>query len=326
MKVIKSAYPGYCKGVQSALSKARDELSKARKAAAAKAAKENPGGLPDAVAVFTNGSLIHNRPTVDALQKEGIISVSSPEEAKRKLRSLQRARNKALKATGLHVDAKSKTKSSIGASTLIISAHGAPQAVKKSFEDAGFKLVDATCPVIKKTIRAVENASGPVVVIGNPLHSEVKVLKDAAKGKVTVIETMAQARDITKNPEFDGASIAVQSTFGTKEFDEIRVVFERKSRSYRFMNDICEVCIKRRAETVKIAQEVSAVAVMGSPESANAKALAELAGDYAANVFLLEGPKDIPELAAMFDPIGLVSSTSSSKEAFEKTAAALEDL
>jgi Penicillin tolerance protein len=79
--------------------------------------------------VFTYGKIIHNETVTDELEARGIHAVES-------------------------------TDSLEAGDTLVIRAHGAPPEVFAACEKKGVRVIDATCPFVKRIHRIVERAAG----------------------------------------------------------------------------------------------------------------------------------------------------------------------
>ena len=81
--------------------------------------------------IYTFGPIIHNEQVVADLEKNGVLVVNSVEE----LDSLK------------------------AGTTIIVRSHGVGKAVYEDMEKRGLKIVDATCPFVKKIHRIVARES-----------------------------------------------------------------------------------------------------------------------------------------------------------------------
>ncbi len=96
--------------------------------------------------VRTLGPIIHNRHAVAHFEQMGVKVIDSPQEAE-------------------------------PGSTVIIRSHGVSQAVYQQLESQQVKIVDATCPFVKRIHGIVSNAEAQgrlPVIIGTPEHPEVE--------------------------------------------------------------------------------------------------------------------------------------------------------
>ena len=72
------------------------------------------------------------------------------------------------------------TASEYAPGTVIIRSHGVTRAVEEGLKGLGHKIIDATCPFVKKIHRAVDEhskAGEHIVIIGNPDHPEQGLTK-----------------------------------------------------------------------------------------------------------------------------------------------------
>ena len=102
--------------------------------------------------VYTFGSIIHNEEVVKDLENKGVVVLNTLEELK-----------------------------TLEDGTVIIRSHGVGKEVYDIFEDKDVKLVDATCPFVKKIHKIVyENSfeQRDIVIVGNSSHPEVEGIKD----------------------------------------------------------------------------------------------------------------------------------------------------
>ena len=80
----------------------------------------------------------------------------------------------------------------ISQGTVIIRSHGVEKRIYEKIEQKGLRIVDATCPFVKKIHNIVSEKSGEgfhIIIIGNPEHPEVVGIKGWAKDNVTVIQS-----------------------------------------------------------------------------------------------------------------------------------------
>ena len=119
--------------------------------------------------IYTYGPIIHNEEVVKDLEQKGVRVINGESEL-----------------------------AELTEGTVIIRSHGVPRRIYEQIECQGLKLVDATCPFVKKIHRIVEKKSSEgyeIVIIGNADHPEVEGICGWASGPVTVIETEEEARN-----------------------------------------------------------------------------------------------------------------------------------
>ena len=80
--------------------------------------------------------------------------------------------------------------------TVIIRAHGVGRHIYELLEKKGIRLVDATCPFVRKIHRIVQREEGNgrrILIIGNARHPEVEGIRGWCQKPSYVIESMEEA-------------------------------------------------------------------------------------------------------------------------------------
>ena len=115
--------------------------------------------------VYTLGPIIHNEEVVKDMRKRGVESV--------KIEDLD----------------------SLPKGTVIIRSHGVSRDIYNFVKQSGHRVVDATCPFVKKIHAIVSVQSGKgntVVTIGNPEHPEVMGIKGWGDENTYAVENIEQ--------------------------------------------------------------------------------------------------------------------------------------
>lgn len=160
--------------------------------------------------------------------------------------------------------------------TIIIRSHGVGPILYDEAENRGLKLVDATCPHVKKAQLSAKELSDEgyqVVIIGEKEHPEVKSIFEWSYGKGIVIETEDEARAL---PSFAKLGIVCQTTFSGEKFRQIVVELLEKSRQLKIERTICTATDQRQAAAIDLAERVDMMLVIGGKNSANTTRLAQL--------------------------------------------------
>ena len=160
--------------------------------------------------------------------------------------------------------------------TLILRSHGVGPAIYKLAEASSLKLVDATCPHVRKAQEAGREFSErgySVVIIGEKNHPEVQSILDWSGPDAVVIETPAEAEAL---PWQQKTGVVVQTTFSTALFDDIVKKLQQKAEQLEIQRTICNATDARQAETKALAEKADIMIVIGGKNSANTTRLAEL--------------------------------------------------
>ncbi len=195
--------------------------------------------------LYTYGPLIHNPQVLEMLEEKNISKLDKIPE----------------KGTG----------------TVLIRAHGIPPEDEKAIEDAGFTIINATCPRVVKVqviIHTYAKKGYSTIIIGDEKHPEVIGLLGYAENRGHIITNMDQFK---KLPKFEKAVIVAQTTQDTQFYDQIKKWCKTKSPNYKIFDTICGSTQKRQREIRKLASFHDAVIVIGGKQSGNTKRLTHVA-------------------------------------------------
>lgn len=151
--------------------------------------------------VYTFGPIIHNEQVVADLQKKGVAVLNSIDELK-----------------------------NFKEGTVIIRSHGVSKDVYDILQKENIRIVDATCPFVKKIHNIVKKHTEEnenVVIIGNAKHPEVEGIKGWGGDNVTVIETIEEAEAYVPSQE-KKTCIVSQTTFNYKKFQDIVEIISKR--------------------------------------------------------------------------------------------------
>ena len=220
----------------------------------------------DGKKIYTYGPIIHNEEVVKELEKRG-VTVIAPED---------------------NLD-------NIEKGIVVIRSHGVPKKVSDDLENAGFILVDATCPFVKRIHNIVEKESESgkkIVIIGNDKHPEVEGIKGWCKSKPIVIESEKEALEYNAE-ETEKICIVSQTTFNYNKFKDIVEIFQKKGYDINVVNTICNATEERQTEAKAIAAKVDAMIVIGGTHSSNTRKLFEICKNECENTHFIQTLDDL---------------------------------
>ncbi len=206
---------------------------------AIKIARENAGGK-----CCTLGPIIHNPQMVEKLRAEGVDAAESL--------------------------------SDIIEGTVIIRSHGVGPKVYEEIKAKGLKIVDATCPHVKKaqlSARELVTQGYDVVIVGEKNHPEVKSIFEWAAQRTTIIETVAEAENFAPCKKL---GIVSQTTVSSEHFEKIVLQLLSKSSDIKILRTICTATDQRQRAAMELAEKVDVMLVIGGRNSANTTKLARL--------------------------------------------------
>ena len=185
--------------------------------------------------------------------------------------------------------------------TVIFSAHGVSQQVRREAESRALKVFDATCPLVTKVHLEVSRhalAAEEVVLIGHAGHPEVEgtmgQYDHGAGGDIYLVETV---EDIASLQVRDPSRLAYV-TQTTLSVDDTRQIIDALRQRFpgikgQRKDDICYATQNRQDAVRELASKVDVVLVLGSTNSSNSNRLRELAEKQGVAAYLIDGADDI---------------------------------
>jgi 4-hydroxy-3-methylbut-2-en-1-yl diphosphate reductase len=165
---------------------------------------------------------------------------------------------------------------------VIFSAHGVAKAVPEEARRRNLFQLDATCPLVTKVHREAEihfRRGREIALIGHAGHPEVEgTMGQLPPGAITLIETEADARAFNpKSP--DNLAFITQTTLSVDDTAAIIAILAARFPSIVApqKDDICYATTNRQEAVKRIAGEIDAMVVIGSPNSSNSQRLREVA-------------------------------------------------
>jgi 4-hydroxy-3-methylbut-2-enyl diphosphate reductase len=191
-------------------------------------------------------------------------------------------------------------------STLIFSAHGVPKSVEAEAAERGFKVYDATCPLVTKVhveVAKMRREGREIVMIGHDGHPEVEGTMGQAEEGMHLVETVDDVEKLqVSDPEL--LAYVSQTTLSVDDTADIIAALKR-----RFPNiaepkkgDICYATTNRQEAVKFMAPQVDLVIVVGSPNSSNSNRLREVAEKKGAVAYMVDN-------ASQIDPAWLAGRT-----------------
>ena len=180
--------------------------------------------------VYVRHEIVHNKFVVDNLKSEGAIFVEELSE----IDQIDRP--------------------------VIFSAHGVPKSVPKEAEKLNLLYYDATCPLVSKIHREVENFEKrdlPVILIGHRNHPEVIGTMGQSSKDIYLVENKEDVKKlpISKDQKIAYVTQTTLSVDDTKEIvDEIKLLYTNYLEPKK--KDICYATTNRQEAVKNIAKNV----------------------------------------------------------------------
>jgi len=188
-------------------------------------------------------------------------------------------------------------------------------------EEAGFTIIDATCPFVKRIHNIVqkESAEGKkIIIVGNPGHPEVEGIKGWCDMEASIIETVEEAKAF-KAQENQKICIVSQTTFNYNKFKDIVEIFEKRGYDINVVNTICNATQERQTEAREIAAIADAMIVIGGTHSSNSKKLYEICKGECDNTHFIQTLDDLHlELPKSVRLVGITAGASTPNNIIEE--------
>ncbi|MBR0092255.1 MAG: 4-hydroxy-3-methylbut-2-enyl diphosphate reductase [Lachnospiraceae bacterium] len=246
-------------------------------------------------AVCTFGEIVHNETVTSDLAAKGV---------------------RILRDAGASVEEAEKT-------CVVIRAHGVGKQVYEALEAQGVRVVDATCPFVRRIHTIVQKAGEQgqtVIVVGNPEHPEVQGITGWACGPIFVVTSPADANALTERLSRETEmTIVSQTTFQRPKFKETVEVFRGKEYNVHIVDTICSATSVSQEEADRIASDADVMIVVGGAHSSNTRKLYEICKAKCARTYLVGQAGELN--AQMFDGahrVGITAGASTPKNIIQE--------
>lgn len=209
------------------------------------------------------GDIVHNEEVIKQIKKTGI----------KKIDKLTNGRNKAL----------------------LIRAHGAPNAIYQKAKKLGYKIIDATCPMVKEIhqiAKKYQKKGYKIIIVGDKKHDEVQGIVGQLDKKPLVLSPKAKiekrmCRNLRK------AAVISQSTQNIDEVKDIVYKIKKYIPRLEFINTICKPTRQKQNEIKTMPYNNELILIIGSKASANTKRLYQISKKINPKTYWIENDKKI---------------------------------
>ena len=180
--------------------------------------------------------------------------------------------------------------------TLVFSAHGVARAVRDEAAARGFRIFDATCPLVTKVhveVAKLAKEGYEFVMIGHKGHPEVEGTMGQLHEGIYLVE---DADDVqTVQPRGTKLAVVTQTTLSVDDAAEILAAVKQRFPHVREpkKQDICYATQNRQDAVKLLAPGVDVVVVVGSPTSSNSNRLRELAERLGTPAYMVDAASDL---------------------------------
>jgi len=200
-------------------------------------------------------------------------------------------------------------------STLVFSAHGVPKEVEHEAARRGFRVFDATCPLVTKVhveVAKLHKEGYEFIMIGHKGHPEVEGTMGQLPSGIHLVE---DAEDVLTVSPQQTAKLAVvtQTTLSVDDAAEIMAAVKARFPLVREpkQQDICYATQNRQDAIKVLSPQVDVVIVVGSPTSSNSNRLRDVAAKYGTPSYMVDHADELqPKWLHGKSRIGLTAGAS----------------
>jgi 4-hydroxy-3-methylbut-2-en-1-yl diphosphate reductase len=200
--------------------------------------------------IYVRHEVVHNKFVVDDLRKKGAVFVEDLADVP-------------------------------SGATVIFSAHGVSQEVRREADSRGLKVYDATCPLVTKVhveVAKMREQGREIVMIGHRGHPEVEGTMGQTGGGMYLVESPA---DVAGLEVKDPARLAYVTQTTLSVDDAAMIVDALRGRFPLIVgpkkDDICYATQNRQDAVKFMTPQCDVVIIVGSPNSSNSNRLREVA-------------------------------------------------
>ena len=250
--------------------------------------------------IYVRHEVVHNKFVVDGLREKGAVFIDELSEVPQ-------------------------------GATLVYSAHGVSKAVQAEAAERGFRVFDATCPLVTKVHKEVArlDAQGyQIIMIGHAGHVEVEgTMGQLPPGRMMLVET---ADDVAKLQVADAGKIAYVSQTTLSVDETAGIIAALNARFPNIKNphkeDICYATTNRQNAVKALATDCDIVIVVGSPNSSNSNRLREVALQRGVDAYMVDNAAHLRrEWFAGKQKVGVTAGASAPEVLVEAVVAQLRD-
>ena len=250
--------------------------------------------------IYVRHEVVHNKFVVDDLRSKGAVFVENLSEVP-------------------------------AGSTVIFSAHGVSQAVRREAEARALKVFDATCPLVTKVhveVAKMRRLGREIVMIGHRGHPEVEGTMGQSRGGMYLVETPDDVAQLKISDE-NNLAFVTQTTLSVD--DATQIIDALKNRFPRIVgpkkDDICYATQNRQDAIKALARQCDVVIVVGSPNSSNSNRLREVAANQGIAAYMIDNARELrPEWVAGKIRVGVTAGASAPEVLVREVVARLQEL
>jgi 4-hydroxy-3-methylbut-2-enyl diphosphate reductase len=216
--------------------------------------------------IYVRHEIVHNTHVVNSLREKGAIFINDLDEAP-------------------------------SGSTLILSAHGVSKAIEQEAQKRGFRVFDATCPLVTKVhteVALMRKEGREIVVIGHSGHPEVVGTMGQSDTGMYLVESENDVQNLVVNNPNQLAYVT-QTTLSVDDTQSIISSLKKRFPTIAepARADICYATTNRQEAVKQLAEVATLIIVVGSPSSSNSNRLREVAQKKGVVAYMVDNASEI---------------------------------
>jgi 4-hydroxy-3-methylbut-2-enyl diphosphate reductase len=230
---------------------------------------EETADATDSQNVYTYGEIIHNAFTVDKLRKKGVSVIG-------------------------YEDIDTLTPDD----TVIIRSHGVPNDIFTKITEKGAKIIDGTCPFVKKIHNIVSEYSQngyDIVVFGDKNHAEIIGIVGNCQNTPHIYADITELLDKTDNFKYffqKKLAFIAQTTYNIIDWENAHSEIIAHINDFcdcKVFNTICDATSKRQQGAIKLSRSCDITVVVGDKNSSNTRKLYDICAREGKDTILTDG-------------------------------------
>ncbi|MEJ6024219.1 4-hydroxy-3-methylbut-2-enyl diphosphate reductase [Ramlibacter sp. PS4R-6] len=199
--------------------------------------------------------------------------------------------------------------------TLVFSAHGVSKAVEEEATRRGFRIFDATCPLVTKVhveVAKLAKEGYEFIMIGHKGHPEVEGTMGQLESGIHLVEDVHDVQKVQPG-QTDKLAVVTQTTLSVDDAAEISAAVKQRFPKIREpkQQDICYATQNRQDAVKLLSRQVDVLIVVGSRTSSNSNRLAELSRKLGVPAYMVDSVEDLKaEWLEGKDRVGLTAGAS----------------
>lgn len=190
---------------------------------------------------------------------------------------------------------------------LLFCAHGEPPSTYRIANAFEVKIIDATCPIVKRLQKRVakesarmQKVNGQLLLYGDLNHAEMIGLKAYSNYKTYILRDPADLETInTAKPTV----FISQTTKFQSDYSQLIAAFKKKRKAdqteqfpLKIVNSVCKQMAKRDIQLKLFLKNIDLLLFVSDPKSSNGNGLFKIAKSKLPNSFFITSPTDLKKI------------------------------